>query len=164
MARVMLDRGCGTFANERSSNRSPGDTGDGVPPMRAATLLCAGCILLATPSHSATIRSASSDEAAMMRLEAISDRTPEQWQSAWRGNGGIGWFKPAGLQRRAGATPPIRRQDYNPAIESLLILLKLNRVRRSPLQANGSRDRPWSCGRANGDVKAARTRQRARFC
>ena len=48
--------------------------------MRAATLLCAGCILLATPSHSGTIRSASSDEAAMMRLEAISDRSPEQWQ------------------------------------------------------------------------------------
>ena len=48
--------------------------------MRAATLLCAGCILLATPSHSATIKSASSDEAAMMRLEAISDRSPEQWQ------------------------------------------------------------------------------------
>jgi hypothetical protein len=48
--------------------------------MRAATLFCTGCILLATPSRSATLLPSNSDEAARMQLEAISDRSPEQWQ------------------------------------------------------------------------------------
>src|SRR6478672_2547175 len=46
-------------------------------PMRAAILFCTGCILLATSGHSATL---SADEAARLRLEAISDRSPEEWQ------------------------------------------------------------------------------------
>ena len=49
-------------------------------PMRAAILFCTGSILLATPSHSATSAPASSDEAARVRLEAISNRSPEEWQ------------------------------------------------------------------------------------
>ena len=48
--------------------------------MRAATLFYTGCILLATPSQSATLPPANTDEAAMLRLEALSDRSPEQWQ------------------------------------------------------------------------------------
>ena len=48
--------------------------------MRAATIFGIGCVLLATPSHSVTLAPANSDEAAMMRLEAIGDRSPEQWQ------------------------------------------------------------------------------------
>ena len=48
--------------------------------MRAAIIFCTGCIFLANPSHGATLPPANSDEAARMRLEAISDRTPEQWQ------------------------------------------------------------------------------------
>jgi hypothetical protein len=47
--------------------------------MRAATFFCTGCILLATPSQSATLPPANTDEAAMLRREAIS-RSPEQWQ------------------------------------------------------------------------------------
>jgi len=45
--------------------------------MRAATFFCTGCILLATPSQSATLQPANTDEAAMLRREAIS-RSPEQ--------------------------------------------------------------------------------------
>ena len=48
--------------------------------MRAAMVFCTGFILLAAPSHSATLPPANSDEAVRMRLEAISDRSPEQWQ------------------------------------------------------------------------------------
>jgi hypothetical protein len=48
--------------------------------MRAVMFWCTGCILLATPSHSATVKSDNSDETAIMRLEEISDRSPEQWQ------------------------------------------------------------------------------------
>jgi hypothetical protein len=48
--------------------------------MRAAIIFCAGCLLLATQSYSATVAPANSDEAAMMRVEAIGDRSPEQWQ------------------------------------------------------------------------------------
>jgi hypothetical protein len=46
-------------------------------PMRAVTFWCVACILLATPSHSATVNSAPSDDA--LRL-AVTDRSPEQWQ------------------------------------------------------------------------------------
>ena len=48
--------------------------------MRAVIILCTGCILLSTPTNSATLPPANSDEAARMRREAISDRSPEQWQ------------------------------------------------------------------------------------
>jgi hypothetical protein len=53
-------------------------TADREIPMRALMVFCIGCIMLVSPSHSATVKSA--DEAAMMRLEAISDRSPEEWQ------------------------------------------------------------------------------------
>ena len=48
--------------------------------MRAAIIFCTGFIFLANPSHGAILSPANSDEAAMLRLEAISDRSPEQWQ------------------------------------------------------------------------------------
>ena len=48
--------------------------------MRAAILLCSGCILLASPSYSVPIKPGNTDEAAVMQLEAIGDRSPEQWQ------------------------------------------------------------------------------------
>src|SRR4051794_37923003 len=51
-------------------------------PMRAVVIFCTGCLLLATPCHSATVAPANSDETAMMRLDAVGDRSSEQWQ--WR--------------------------------------------------------------------------------
>src|SRR5215203_6046374 len=49
-------------------------------PMRAVTICFIGSLLLAAPSHSGTLAPATSDEAARRWLEAITDRSPEQWQ------------------------------------------------------------------------------------
>src|SRR5215207_6173638 len=49
-------------------------------PMRAAVIFCTWCVLIATPIHSSAVSPATSDEAARLWLEAISDRSPEQWK------------------------------------------------------------------------------------
>ena len=48
--------------------------------MRAATFFCSGCLFLATPSFGTTLDPTNADDATKMLLEAISDRSPEQWQ------------------------------------------------------------------------------------
>jgi hypothetical protein len=48
--------------------------------MRAVVIFCTGCLLLPVPSHGAAVAPANPDEAAVMRLEAVGDRSSEQWQ------------------------------------------------------------------------------------
>jgi len=95
--------------------------------MRAAILLCSGCILLASPGYSVPLKPGNTDEAAVMQLEAIGDRSPEQWQGRQDylydedhqpGEETVG---PAGSARRGCKDEPVRmrRSDGKTVVRRL---------------------------------------------
>jgi hypothetical protein len=96
--------------------------------MRAA-IVSIGCLLLATPSYSANVAPANSNEAAMMRIEAIGDRSPEQWQGRQHylydedhqpGEETVGW---AGSNPLACEDEPVRLRRSN----GKAVIRRLNR-------------------------------------
>ena len=49
--------------------------------MRASVLgVCAACMLLTTPSYAAGIAPTNADEAALMQIDGLGDRSADRWQ------------------------------------------------------------------------------------